>query len=106
MRYVRPMPALTRAERIHACLTAAFAPVVLDVADESALHAGHAGARAGGETHYRVLMVAASLGSLGRVARSRAVHDALAPEFASGLHALSLTLRSLDEHRGPAETNP
>lgn len=90
-----------RVDRIHAHLSASFAPTVLDVADESALHAGHAGARAGGETHYRVVMVAASLAGLNRVARSRAVHEALAPEFASGLHALSLVLRAPDEHSEP-----
>ena len=100
MGYVGAMPPPTRADRIHACLTAAFAPVLLDVTDESALHAGHAGARSEGETHYRVLMVAASLDGLSRVARSRAVHDALAPEFASGLHALSLALRAVGEHPG------
>lgn len=100
MGYLRLMSASPRADRIRACLAATFAPTVLDVVDESALHAGHAGARAGGETHYRVLMVAASLGSLNRVARSRAVHDVLAPEFASGLHALSLALRTPDEHPG------
>ena len=101
MGYVRLMSPSPRADRIRACLAATFAPAVLDVVDESALHAGHAGARSGGETHYRVLMVADSLGSLNRVARSRAVHDALAPEFASGLHALSLTLRTPAEHSGP-----
>lgn len=94
------MQATTRAGRIHALLAAAFAPSELAVVDESARHAGHAGAQPGGETHYSVLLVADALDGMGRVARSRAVHDVLAPEFAQGLHALSLTLRTGAEHRG------
>jgi BolA protein len=83
-----------RADRIAATLTARFAPVALRVVDDSARHAGHAGAAPGGETHYSVLMVAPAFAGMSRVARSRAVHDALAAEFASGLHALALTLRT------------
>ncbi len=74
-----------------------FAPAVLQVTDDSARHAGHAGARPGGETHYTVLLVAEAFRGMSRVARSRAVHAALANEFASGLHALALTLRTPEE---------
>jgi BolA protein len=81
-----------RKARIEAALVAAFAPVELAVIDESAQHAGHGGARPGGETHYQVVMRAAAFMGQTRVARSRAVHEALAAEFASGLHALSLRL--------------
>ena len=88
----------TRADRIAARLTEAFAPALLQVADESARHAGHAGAQPGGETHYALLMVATAFQGQGRLARSRAVHAALAGEFATGLHALSLTLRTPAEH--------
>jgi len=88
----------TRADRIASRLAETFAPTLLQVADESAEHAGHAGAQAGGETHYAVLMVSAAFVGQSRVARSRAVHAALAAEFASGLHALSLTLRTPPEH--------
>ena len=88
----------TRADRIRAALSAAFSPSLLRVVDDSAQHAGHAGAQPGGETHYSVLLVAQSLEGVGRVARYRAVHDVLAPEFAAGLHALSLTLRTPGEH--------
>lgn len=84
----------TRANRITAALTDAFAPSLLEVRDDSHLHAGHAGAREGGETHYGVLMVAASLEGKSRVDRSRAVHAVLAGELENGLHALALTLRS------------
>ena len=88
-----------RYERIHDLLVAAFKPVRLEIVDESARHASHA-ARNGleaGETHYRVLMVSPALVGLSRVARSRAVHEALAAELNTGLHALSLTLRTPEE---------
>jgi BolA protein len=84
----------TRADRIEALLRQHFAPDLLRVTDDSARHAGHAGARPGGQTHYAVEMVAACFAGQSRVARSRAVHAALAAEFDSGLHALALTLRS------------
>lgn len=87
-----------RATRITALLTARFAPAVLAVTDDSARHAGHAGAAPGGETHYSVLLVSAAFEGMPRVARSRAVHAALAEEFAGGLHALALTLRTPAEH--------
>lgn len=88
----------TRADRIAARLSEAFAPTLVRVADDSARHAGHAGAAPGGQTHYTVLVVADAFAGQGRVARSRAVHDLLAAEFAGGLHALSLTLRTPAEH--------
>jgi BolA protein len=87
----------SRAQRITECLTATFAPSTLRVVDDSRLHAGHAGAGPGGETHYTVTMVAEAFRGMTRVARSRAVHDALAAEFAGGLHALALTLRAPEE---------
>jgi len=88
----------TRSHRMEDVLTRAFAPTLLRVADESARHAGHGGARPEGETHYAVLLVSAAFVGQSRVARSRAVHDALAAEFDTGLHALSLTLRTPEEH--------
>ncbi len=91
---VQTPPMNTRANRISAALTHHFAPTLLEVRDDSHLHAGHAGARAGGETHYGVTMVAASLEGKSRVDRSRAVHAVLAGELANGLHALALTLRT------------
>ena len=86
-----------RVDRMRRILADAFAPVRLDIGDDSARHAGHAGARAGGETHFNVLIVSAAFEGLTRVARSRAVHDALRPEFGDGLHALSLVLRAPSE---------
>ena len=93
----------SRAARLEAALTAAFDPVVVLVEDDSARHAGHAGARAGGETHYNVLLVSAAFAGMPRVARSRAVHEVLAREFADGMHALALTLRTPEEYpRAPS----
>ena len=93
---------ISRADRIRVALTHSFAPSVLDVQDDSAHHAGHAGAQAGGQSHYSVLLVSAAFSGVSRVARSRAVHAALASEFGSaeqgGLHALALTLRTPEEH--------
>ncbi len=73
-----------------AALTAAFSPEALEIVDEFALHHGHAGAAPGGETHYSVHIRAASLAGRSRVAKHRAINQALAGEFAAGLHALSI----------------
>ncbi len=81
---------MTRTQLIEATLNARFAPSLLRVQDDSALHAGHAGAAPGGETHYTVTMASAAFDGLNRVARTRLVNEALAPEFAAGLHALAL----------------
>ncbi len=86
-----------RADRMAALLREAFSPVLLEVVDDSASHAGHAGAAAAGETHYTVRIVSERFAGLKRVDRSRAVHHSLAREFSLGLHALSLELRSPDE---------
>lgn len=87
----------TRADRMEAALRAKFAPSAVAIIDESALHAGHAGAAPGGQTHYRVEMTADKFAGMNRVSRSRAVHEALASEFQLGLHALSLRLRAPGE---------
>lgn len=87
----------SRAARLEALLRQAFSPLALRVEDDSARHAGHAGHRPEGETHYNVLLVSEAFRGLNRVARSRAVHQVLGPEFAAGMHALSLTLRAPDE---------
>ena len=84
-------------ERIVARLTAALDPLALDVIDESDRHAGHAGAREGGGTHYRVRVVSARFEGRSRVERHRLVHDLLNAEFADGLHALALAAKAPDE---------
>ena len=88
---------MTRRERIEEKLSADFTPVALRVVDDSAKHAGHAGASPSGETHYDVVMETAAFTGLSRVARARAVHTALAGEFTTGLHALALKLRAPGE---------
>ncbi len=66
-------------------------PETLEIVDESHLHAGHAGARPGGDSHFKVLIVADAFDGKSRVDRQRLVNGLLADEFAAGLHALSLT---------------
>jgi BolA protein len=89
----------SRAARLEAVLSRAFSPTLLRVVDDSARHAGHAGAQPGGETHYTVLLVSEVFRNHSRVARSRAVHAVLETEFAGGMHALSLILRTPEEER-------
>jgi len=88
---------LSRADRIKALLNAALSPTSLVLEDESAKHAGHAGARPGGETHYKLRLVSAAFDGLSRVARQRLVYAALREEFDTGLHALSLDLKTVSE---------
>lgn len=86
-----------RADRIRACLHQVFDPAEVIVQDDSAKHAGHSGAQPGGETHYSVRVVSPAFAGQSRVARSRAAHEAVAAEFAAGLHALSLRLLTPEE---------
>jgi len=90
-----------RAGRIAGILRVAFAPTRLEVVDDSARHAGHAGMKGvrGGETHFNVLIESARFRGVGRVQRHRMVHEALAAEFEGGLHALSLVLEASPEVR-------
>jgi BolA protein len=83
--------------RLRAKLEAAFSPLALDIEDESAKHAGHAGAREGGETHYRIRIVSQSFAGLSRVQRQRKVYAAVAEELAERVHALSLVTLTPDE---------
>ena len=91
-----------RADRLRSVLAGAFPAGRLEVVDDSAHHAGHAGAAAGGETHYSVLLVSPAFRGMSRVERSRAVHAVLAAEFAGGMHALGLTLRTPEEASAPS----
>jgi BolA protein len=88
------------ADDIRRKLTLRFAPVRLDIADESARHAGHAGARPGGETHFAVTIVTPAFAGHSRIARQRLVYATLAAELAGGVHALSLTTLAPEEDRG------
>ena len=87
------------ADTIRRKLTEQFAPVRLELVDESDRHAGHAGARPEGETHFAVTIVSAAFAGMSRVARQRLVYAALAAELAGQVHALSLTTRTPEEDR-------
>lgn len=76
---------------IRAKLSGALSPVLLEIIDDSAKHAGHAGARPGGQTHFGVKIVSSSFEGLSRVERQRKVYGLLKSEFTVGLHALALT---------------
>jgi BolA family transcriptional regulator, general stress-responsive regulator len=71
-------------------LTKAFAPESLSVVDESHQHAGHAGAREGGETHYRVHIVSHAFRGKSRIDRHRMINTTLADELGGGVHALAI----------------
>ncbi|MGQ0675869.1 MAG: BolA family protein [Rhodospirillales bacterium] len=87
------------ADRIAEKLTRALAPTRLRVHDDSARHRGHAGARAGGESHFQVEIVSARFAGLSRVARQRLVYRAVAEELAGGVHALELKTLTPEEDR-------
>ena len=71
-----------------------FAPERLEVLDESYRHKGHAGARPGGETHFRVKITSAEFDGLTRIERHRLINDCLAEQLAGPIHALNLRART------------
>ncbi len=86
------------AESMRRKLTEALAPTRLAIVDESHRHAGHAGARPEGETHFLIEIVSASFSGLSRVERQRLVHRVLAAELAGRVHALSLATSTPEEN--------
>lgn len=82
---------------IAARLEAELTPTHLAVEDESHLHAGHAGWREGGETHFRLDIVSEAFAGKSRVARHRLVNTVLADAFPRGLHALAIRARAPGE---------
>ena len=80
-------------EEIEERLRVAFSPRELEISDESEIHRGHAGYREGGESHFRVRIAAETFASMSRIARHRAVHDALGKELVGRIHALALEIR-------------
>jgi BolA family transcriptional regulator, general stress-responsive regulator len=76
-------------------LTAQLEPVALELVDDSAAHAGHAGARSG--AHFNLRIVSARFAGMPRIARHRLVYDALRPWMAEGVHALAIDARTPDE---------
>ena len=75
-------------------------PVSLELLDESARHAGHAGARPGGNTHWKLSLVSSQFSGLSSVARHRMVYQALGELMHNPIHALAITARTPDEMKG------
>jgi BolA protein len=88
------------ADTIRARLSDGLQPVRLDIVDESHRHAGHAGARPEGESHFQVAVVSAVFAGKNRVARQRLVYDLLADALRTDIHALSLTTLTPEEDKG------
>jgi BolA protein len=82
---------------IIAKLTDALAPQSLEVIDESHRHAGHAGSRPEGETHFRVRLTAAAFSGKSRIDRHRTINGLLAAELKGGIHALAIEAKAPDE---------
>ena len=80
----------TRMERMRAALEAKLAPVELALEDDSALHAGHAGAASGGG-HYNVRIVSLQFEGLKLVTRHRLVYDSVHDMMHKEIHALAIT---------------
>jgi BolA protein len=68
----------------------AFTPESLRVEDESHHHAGHAGHRPGGETHFRLYIVSEAFRGKSRLERHRMINAVLADELSGGVHALAI----------------
>ena len=86
----------TRCARIESLLREALAPTVLDLVDESHMHAGHAGAASGG-SHYRLTIVAPAFAGLNLVRRHRLVYDSVLLMMQHEIHALAITALTPDE---------
>jgi BolA family transcriptional regulator, general stress-responsive regulator len=82
-------------DQLRTAIERALTPRSLEIIDDSARHAGHAGARAGG--HFRVTLVAEAFRGRSRLERHRLVYDAVAPLMQDGVHALNIIARTPDE---------
>ena len=78
---------------IRDALTQALSPEHLEVINESAQHAGHSGDDGSGESHWRIVIAASALDGQSRLAKHRAVHEALGQPIIDRLHALAITFR-------------
>ena len=90
---------MTVADTIRAKLIAALAPDALSIEDESSKHAGHSGARPGGETHFRVTIVSSAFTGLSRVERQRRVYATLADELRDRVHAFALSAQAPEDSK-------
>lgn len=85
------------AQHIEQKLHYAFAAESVEIIDDSARHAGHAGWREGGETHFKVVIVASFFSGMSRLARHRAVYDCVREEMAERVHALTIVAKTPQE---------
>lgn len=85
------------AQQIRARL-AALEPIALELVDESAKHAGHSGARPGGNTHWRLSIVSRAFSGKPMVARHRMIYDALGELMQDPIHALAIQARAPGEN--------
>jgi BolA protein len=84
-----------RTDALRTALQKELAPVSLEIIDDSARHAGHAGAREGG--HFRVVVVADAFKGLSQLQRHRMVYAAVDSLMGRGIHALNIVARTPDE---------
>lgn len=82
---------------IHSKISDRLPSSIVEVVDESHLHAGHAGAREGGQSHFRLRVVSDQFEGLSRVARQRMINDILREELAGPIHALAMKTLTPDE---------
>jgi BolA protein len=87
------------ADTIRNKLSGRFVPTRLEIIDDSHRHAGHAGARPGGESHFTVTIVSDAFTGLSRVMRQRLVYETLAEELRGPVHALALSTLAPAEDR-------
>jgi BolA protein len=85
----------TRVEQLRLALQRELQPLSLEIIDDSARHAGHAGAREGG--HFQVVLVAEAFKGRSQLERHRLVYAAVAPLMGQGVHALSIVARAPEE---------
>ena len=88
---------MTVKENIESKMNKAIKAEFLEVIDESHKHAGHAGARPEGETHFHINMTASELNGKSRVERQRMIYKILSDEMAGPVHALSLSLKGTED---------
>jgi BolA-like protein 1 len=89
-----PKTAHARETRIHTLLTENLKPTILDIANQSHKHKHHSGDNGTGETHYDITIISDAFDNISKVNRHRMVTDLLTDELNSGLHALSLNLKT------------
>jgi BolA protein len=88
-------------DRIREKLTKAFAPAALEIVNDSARHAGHAGSPQTGESHFSIKVVSASFAGKSRLERHRMVNEVLAEELKGQVHALAVSALTPEERSRP-----